>query len=280
MYLNIQNNEFTYDKWSVYNRERIRRFQTMKNDIVPYMQGGTCNCSNCILHMKSLLKCNKCHLLKPLQYFDPAYILKWEKNKRLERLQIQGIDSERIFNKNDHFEVNCGIKIDLDNTICIECGGSKKLDKLFKYSKKRKLHQKTGCCDYCHRFSFLTLEHMIPKSEGGEDSINNYSFICTRCNSSRKNIKMSEWINQLPNQQVNIIEQYFLSRGLDLNRFDNYVNNPFVKKLKIERETIKNNKLYNKARKKARKEPKKISRKKAKKITRKKYRKKNRKLLK
>jgi len=51
---------------------------------------------------------------------------------------MQGINSGRIFNKNDHFEVNCGNKIDLDYTVCIDCGDSKKLDKMFNYSKKRK----------------------------------------------------------------------------------------------------------------------------------------------
>jgi hypothetical protein len=288
MYKNIQNNKRTYeeysivhhenDKWSIYNRERIQRFQTMRSDIIPYMQGGKCNCSNCILHMKSLLKCNKCNILKPLQYFDSAYILKWEKNNSLERLRMQGINSGRIFNKNDHFEVNCGNKIDLDYTVCIDCGGSKKLDKMFNYSKKRKIHKKTGCCDYCHRFSFLTLEHMIPKSEGGEDNINNYSFICTRCNSSRKNIKMLDWMDKLPNQQVNIIEKYFSSRGLDLNSFDNYVNNHIIKKPKIERNTIQNNKLCKKvAKKAAKKAVRKANRKAVRKANRKAVRKANRK---
>jgi len=92
---------------------------------------------------------------------------------------------------------------------------------------------------------------MIPKSEGGEDNINNYSFICTRCNSSRKNMKMLDWMDKLPNQQVNIILKYFSSRGLDINSFDNYVNNHIIKKPKIERYTIQNNKLCKKVAKKA-----------------------------
>jgi hypothetical protein len=51
----------------------------MRSDMIPYMQGGTCNCSNCTLHIYTLLKCNKCNILKPLHCFDSAYILKWEK---------------------------------------------------------------------------------------------------------------------------------------------------------------------------------------------------------
>jgi len=80
---------------------------------------------------------------------------------------------------------------------------------------------------------------MIPRSEGGEDNIDNYSFICTRCNSSRKTLKMLDWVNKLPNEQVNIIEKYFLSRGLDLEWFDNYVNNPSIKKIRLKEKLYK-----------------------------------------
>ncbi|MBW4678665.1 MAG: HNH endonuclease [Microcoleus vaginatus WJT46-NPBG5] len=56
-------------------------------------------------------------------------------------------------------------------------------------SKKRQLIKKFGsCCWWCRkslREAELTLDHLLPKSEGGSNSLENLRLACFRCNNSR-----------------------------------------------------------------------------------------------
>jgi uncharacterized membrane protein (UPF0136 family) len=109
-------------------------------------------------------------------------------------------------------------------------------------------------CDYCHIFTALTLEHIVPASKGGSYSVNNFALICRRCQESRGNKAMLYWLNEDCNllkykkslrtlsgkttsdvddwwsrmsnvyppmkmtEQCNIIQKYFQVRGIHLHQ--------------------------------------------------------------
>jgi 5-methylcytosine-specific restriction endonuclease McrA len=60
-----------------------------------------------------------------------------------------------------------------------------------KYSKKQKLIIVYGSCCWWCRCDFsedkLTLDHLIPKSRGGSNSLENLRLACFPCNKSRGN---------------------------------------------------------------------------------------------
>lgn len=51
-------------------------------------------------------------------------------------------------------------------------------------------------CAYCDRAEKLTLDHFLPISLGGADSLGNIIFCCTSCNSSKNNRDPYEWIKR------------------------------------------------------------------------------------
>jgi 5-methylcytosine-specific restriction endonuclease McrA len=42
-------------------------------------------------------------------------------------------------------------------------------------------------CQYCGRTDMLTIDHIIPKSQGGQDTWENLVTACTRCNNKKAN---------------------------------------------------------------------------------------------
>lgn len=50
-----------------------------------------------------------------------------------------------------------------------------------------------GCCVYCGERKPLTIEHLIPLSRGGRDSIGNYALACKSCNCSKGNLLVMEY---------------------------------------------------------------------------------------
>lgn len=60
----------------------------------------------------------------------------------------------------------------------------------FSESKKRKIYEKTaGACGYCGRSlnqTKRTIDHIVPKHNGGDNSIENLIVACRRCNSQKQ----------------------------------------------------------------------------------------------
>lgn len=42
-------------------------------------------------------------------------------------------------------------------------------------------------CAACGRTSLLEIDHIVPKSVGGESRLNNYQFLCRHCNAAKSN---------------------------------------------------------------------------------------------
>lgn len=42
------------------------------------------------------------------------------------------------------------------------------------------------CCHYCGCTAGLTIDHVLPKSKGGEDCLSNYLTACHSCNASKR----------------------------------------------------------------------------------------------
>lgn len=53
-------------------------------------------------------------------------------------------------------------------------------------------------CAYCDRSEKLTLDHFLPISLGGADSLGNIIFCCSFCNSSKNNRDPMEWYKEQP----------------------------------------------------------------------------------
>ena len=52
-------------------------------------------------------------------------------------------------------------------------------------------------CAYCGKQDVpLTLDHVFPKSKGGEDSGDNLVYVCKSCNSSKSNMDYFAWIKK------------------------------------------------------------------------------------
>ncbi len=49
------------------------------------------------------------------------------------------------------------------------------------------------CCSYCGSLHHLSIDHLIPKSNGGLESGDNAVWACRRCNSSKHAADLREW---------------------------------------------------------------------------------------
>lgn len=56
-----------------------------------------------------------------------------------------------------------------------------------------KEHDKPGVCIYCGNRTFLTLDHILPRSRNGPDSPDNAVWVCKGCNSSKGDKRLYEW---------------------------------------------------------------------------------------
>lgn len=71
---------------------------------------------------------------------------------------------------------------------------SKRLGKVASQIRARDGHK----CAYCGRTeeqsgAKLHLDHLTPKSEGGQDVASNLVLACRRCNSSRQALSLADW---------------------------------------------------------------------------------------
>ena len=56
-----------------------------------------------------------------------------------------------------------------------------------------KEHEVPNQCIYCGTSGALTLEHILPRSRGGEDIPDNVVWVCQSCNSSKGSKRLYEW---------------------------------------------------------------------------------------
>ncbi len=54
-------------------------------------------------------------------------------------------------------------------------------------------HENPTQCIYCTNTLKLTIEHILPRSRGGEDIPDNAVMVCQACNSSKGNKRLYEW---------------------------------------------------------------------------------------
>ncbi|MBC8259017.1 MAG: HNH endonuclease [SAR324 cluster bacterium] len=51
-------------------------------------------------------------------------------------------------------------------------------------------------CSYCGSSDNLSVDHLIPKFKGGEESGDNFVWACRKCNSSKNRTDLMEWYNK------------------------------------------------------------------------------------
>ena len=63
---------------------------------------------------------------------------------------------------------------------------------------ERLLDQYQYKCAYCGKdiSAHYEFDHIIPQSRGGENTIENIAPTCSKCNGSKGNLTMDEWINK------------------------------------------------------------------------------------
>lgn len=61
------------------------------------------------------------------------------------------------------------------------------------------IHNKINCL-YCNKFitarNDLTLDHVLPKSLGGEDCVNNLALVCKQCNYDKRSMLLTDYLNE------------------------------------------------------------------------------------
>jgi 5-methylcytosine-specific restriction endonuclease McrA len=50
-----------------------------------------------------------------------------------------------------------------------------------------------GCCVYCGASDKLELDHLVPRSKGGQDSVENLVQACRTCNNLRRAMTLTQW---------------------------------------------------------------------------------------
>lgn len=63
----------------------------------------------------------------------------------------------------------------------------------FKVTLKEIARMRSQACFYCGSREKICIDHVVPLSRGGNNSIGNYLPACLRCNSSKKNKTIMEW---------------------------------------------------------------------------------------
>ena len=75
--------------------------------------------------------------------------------------------------------------------------------RMFGYADKKAylLEREQGCCIYCGIHASkakMEIEHVIPRSRGGTDSLNNLVLSCHECNQAKGNLSLSEYLKDKP----------------------------------------------------------------------------------
>jgi len=81
-----------------------------------------------------------------------------------------------------------------------------------------KEHEKPNECVYCGSTEGLTVEHILSRFCGGPDTLDNVIRVCKRCNSSKGNKRLYEWIGLRNKDRVpRIAEGKYLKLLYDLH---------------------------------------------------------------
>ena len=83
-------------------------------------------------------------------------------------------------------------------------------------TKKELLNVKFDCCVYCGSKDSKTIDHLIPKSKGGTDYIDNLVICCKSCNSRKKDKS---------------IEDFRFSEALSKTKYEGIINYKQAKEL-------------------------------------------------
>lgn len=89
-------------------------------------------------------------------------------------------------------------------------------------TRRNVMHRDHYTCQYCDRRSDLTIDHVIPRSRGGQDAWDNVVVACLRCNvtkGSRTPKEMGFRLKGKPKRPVNFI-QFELSKQHHLENHD------------------------------------------------------------
>ena len=72
--------------------------------------------------------------------------------------------------------------------------------RLYGYSDKRAylFEREKGCCIYCGSKGKMEIEHVIPRSRGGTDSLNNLVLSCHECNQAKGSMSLPEFLKGKP----------------------------------------------------------------------------------
>jgi hypothetical protein len=83
---------------------------------------------------------------------------------------------------------------------------------------------KYGQCEYCHKLGMMTIEHIQPRSKGGNSAPDNLARVCKPCNSARGNQTFADFLAQLRASErpwrADNIEKYFERRGISWTEVD------------------------------------------------------------
>jgi len=89
------------------------------------------------------------------------------------------------------------------------------------YSKWQVFYKNRGKCIYCEQeFSDIhdprfTIEHLIPVSKGGPDKLSNVFPCCKKCNMSRGNMSLGQWLLFLVDKRITYKGVYHITNRLD-----------------------------------------------------------------
>ena len=70
-----------------------------------------------------------------------------------------------------------------------------------------KEYEKPDECIYCHSKTDLTTEHILPRSRGGPDTVDNVIRVCKSCNSSKGSKRLYEWFGRSKKDSIPRIAQ-------------------------------------------------------------------------
>ena len=127
------------------------------------------------------------------------------KSKELERKSTHSIEQSRELTKDVLFEKDKrNAKVELDGDIikgnsqryqtffkkgtkCVCCGIEGKYFAKEKVSRDKSYHLNLYAVDENGKEVLMTKDHILPKSKGGQDHIDNYQTMCVNCNVAKGN---------------------------------------------------------------------------------------------
>ena len=90
-------------------------------------------------------------------------------------------------NRNEYATIDYMIRAKLYKGLCT---GTMAIRSLY---DDEKIKLKTNVCCYCGKQEALSLDHLVPRKKGGDDSGDNIVYACQKCNSSKNATDLIEW---------------------------------------------------------------------------------------